>query len=153
MDISGGVSDSEGIDLLLPVGHVQYRHSVFSVTLSLCRAVGAVAFQSRIPEVTAVPILSSTFCRMILMVQSIHRLRAGRWLRVLSEIGVGNLMFAIRVRKSVAPLKMHRSGTSLSGIRWERLHCWYSIHAVVGERLHFRLVGKSLPMQLHMSVL
>ena len=103
MDISGGVSDSEGIDLLLPVGHVQYRHSVFSVTLSLCRAVGAVAFQSRIPEVTAVPILSSTFRWMILMVQSIHRLRAGRWLRVLSEIGVGNLMFAIRVRKSVAP--------------------------------------------------
>ena len=37
------------------------------------------------------------------MVQSIHRLRAGRWLRVLSEIGVGNLMVAIRVMKSVAP--------------------------------------------------
>ena len=95
MDISGGISNSEEVDLLLPVGHMQYRHSVFSVTLSLCRAVGAVAFQSRIPEVTAVPILSSTFRWMILMVQSIHRLRAGRWLRVLSEIGVGNLMFAI----------------------------------------------------------
>jgi hypothetical protein len=48
MDISGGVSDSEGIDLLLPVGHVQYRHSVFSVTLSLCRAVGAVIYINNI---------------------------------------------------------------------------------------------------------
>ena len=103
MDISGGIPDSGEVDLLLPVGHLRYRHSVFSVILSLCRAVGAVAFHSRIPEVTAAPTLSSTFRWVILMVQSIHRLRAGRWLRVLSKIGVGNLIFAIRVRKSVAP--------------------------------------------------
>ena len=30
MDISGGVSDSEGIDLLLPVGHVQYIYDKLS---------------------------------------------------------------------------------------------------------------------------
>ncbi len=59
MNISGGIPNSEEADLLLPAGRMCNLLSVFSVILSLCRAVGAVAFHIRIPEVTAAPILSS----------------------------------------------------------------------------------------------
>ena len=84
------------------VNNSQYTILIY-IYVVVCKAVGAVAFHSRIPEVTAAPILSSIFRWMIRMFQSIHRLRAGKWLRVPWEIGVGKLMFAIRVRKSVAP--------------------------------------------------
>ena len=45
----------------------------------------------------------STFRWMTRMCQSIHRWRAGEWLRLPEEIGLGNLIFTMRVKDSVAP--------------------------------------------------
>ena len=59
-----------------------------------------------------------------------HRLRAGRWLRVHRRLGLGIWCSLYELGSRWPPLRMHHSGTSRSGIRWELLHCCYNIYMV-----------------------